>query len=96
MEYIVSDEAMQLWLDVVGELPAKPSVGMTEKNANDPVFGPFIRGLEYAHTTKFVNESAQRDVLVQMVDKIILEGGDPAAALSEAAAAEQKIIDDAK
>ena len=96
MEYIVSDEAMQLWLDVVGELPAKPSVGMTEQNANDPVFGPFIRGLEYAHTTKFVNESAQRDVLVQMVDKIILEGGDPAAALSEAAAAEQKIIDDAK
>ncbi|MEM9684818.1 MAG: extracellular solute-binding protein, partial [Pseudomonadota bacterium] len=48
MEYITSDEAMQVWLDVVGELPAKPSVGMTEANANDPVFGPFIRGLEYA------------------------------------------------
>ena len=53
MQYITSDEAMQIWLDVVGELPAKPSVGLTEANANDPVFGPFIRGLEYANTTKF-------------------------------------------
>lgn len=54
MQYVTSDEAMQIWLDVVGELPAKPSVGMTDANANDPVFGPFIRGLAYAHTTKFV------------------------------------------
>ena len=33
MQYVTSDEAMQIWLDVVGELPAKPSVGMTEANA---------------------------------------------------------------
>ena len=44
MEYVTSDEAMQIWLDVVGELPAKPSVGMTEANANNEVYGPFIRG----------------------------------------------------
>jgi multiple sugar transport system substrate-binding protein len=64
MQYITSDEAMQVWLDVVGELPAKPSVGMTEENANNETFGPFIRGLAYANTTKFANESAQRQILV--------------------------------
>lgn len=96
MAYITSDDAMQLWLDVVGELPAKPSVGMTDKNANDPIYGAFIRGLEYAHTTKFVNESAQREVIMQAVEKIDLENQDPAKVLSEAAKAEQKIIDDAK
>lgn len=94
MEYLTSDEAMQVWLDVVGELPAKPSVGMTEENASDPVFGPFIRGLAYAHTTKFANESAQREQMVQMVERIFLEGMDPAESLSIAAETEQKILDD--
>ncbi|MEJ6399521.1 extracellular solute-binding protein [Yoonia sp. 208BN28-4] len=94
MEYITSDEAMQIWLDTVGELPAKPSVGMTEANANDETFGPFIRGLEYANTTKFANESGQRQVLVEMVERIQLEGMDPAESLAVAADAEQAILDE--
>jgi len=95
MEYITSDEAMQVWLDVVGELPAKPSVGMTDENASDETFGPFIRGLEYAHTTKFVDESAQRQVMVEMVERVQLEGMDPAESLAIAAEAEQKLLDEA-
>lgn len=94
MQYVTSDEAMQVWLDVVGELPAKPSVGMTDTNANDPVFGPFIRGLEYAHTTKFADESGQRQAMVEMVERITLEGMDPGESLTIAAEAEQKILDD--
>lgn len=94
MQYITSDEAMQIWLDVVGELPAKPSVGMTEANANNEVFGPFIRGLAYAHTTKFANESSQRGVLVDMLARTDLEDQDHAASLAVAAQAEQKILDE--
>ena len=94
MEYITSDEAMQIWLDVVGELPAKPSVGMTEANANNDVFGPFIRGLEYAHTTKFADESGQRQLMVEMVERIQLEGMSPADSLAVAAEAEQKLLDE--
>ena len=94
MEYVTSDEAMQIWLDVVGELPAKPSVGMTEANANNPVFGPFINGLAYANTTKFVNESAQRQILVDAVERMTLQGQSAAESLAEAAAAEQKLLDE--
>ncbi len=94
MQYVTSDEAMQIWLDVVGELPAKPSVGMTEANANDATYGPFIRGLEYANTTKFVNESAQRQILIDLVEKVSLQGASVADALAEAAAAEQKLLDE--
>ncbi|WP_235008473.1 extracellular solute-binding protein [Candidatus Halocynthiibacter alkanivorans] len=93
MSYITSDDAMQIWLDVVGELPAKPSVGMTEANANDPVFGPFIKGLAYARTTIFANESSQRQVLVDMVARTDLEGQSVAESLAIAAEAEQKILD---
>ena len=94
MEYVTSDEAMQIWLDVVGELPAKPSVGLTEANANDETYGPFIRGLAYANTTKFANESAQRQLMVEMVERITLEGMSPADSLAMAAEAEQKILDE--
>ncbi|MFP7569431.1 extracellular solute-binding protein [Marivita sp. S2033] len=94
MDYITSDEAMQIWLDTVGELPAKPSVGMTDENANDPVFGPFIRGLEYAHTTKFVDESAQRQQMVEMVERMTLQDMSAEDSLAKAAEAEQKILDD--
>lgn len=94
MDYITSDEAMQIWLDVVGELPAKPSVGMTEGNANDPVFGPFIRGLEYAHTTKFADESGQRQLMVDAVERMQLQGMSAADSLAVAAEAEQKLLDE--
>jgi multiple sugar transport system substrate-binding protein len=94
MEYIVSDEAMQIWLEVVGELPAKPSAALTEANASDPVYGPFIRGLEYAQTTQFVNESAQRQLMTDMVSRIELEGASVKEALGIAAGEEQKILDD--
>lgn len=94
MAYITSDEAMQIWLDTVGELPAKPSAALTEANAADPVFGPFIKGLEYANTTIFANESGQRQVLVDMISRTDLEGQSLADSLAEAAASEQKILDE--
>ncbi|MEX0319816.1 MAG: extracellular solute-binding protein [Ruegeria sp.] len=94
MEYVTSDEAMQIWLDVVGELPAKPSVGLTDANKNDETFGPFIRGLAYANTTKFANESDQRQLMVEMVERIQLENMDPAESLAIAAEAEQKLLDE--
>lgn len=94
MEYVTSDEAMQVWLDVVGELPAKPSVGLTEANASNETYGPFIRGLAYANTTKFANESGQRQLMVEMVERMTLEGMSAAESLAIAAEAEQKILDD--
>ena len=94
MQYVTSDEAMQIWLDVVGELPAKPSVGLTEANANNETYGPFIRGLAYANTTKFVNESAQRQLLIDMVERVKLEGMSVADSLAIAAEAEQKLLDE--
>ncbi len=94
MEYISSDEAMQIWLDVVGELPAKPSVGLTDANANNPVYGPFIKGLAYAHTTKFADESGQRQAMVEMVERMTLQDMSAEESLAVAAEAEQKILDE--
>jgi multiple sugar transport system substrate-binding protein len=94
MAFITSDEAMQIWLDTVGELPAKPSAALTDENKANPVFGPFIEGLGYAKTTIFANESAQRQVLMDATQRIFLEGQSAEDAIAVAAEEEQKILDE--
>lgn len=96
LAFISSEKAMNVWLEKVGELPARKSVALSEKNLADPVYGPFIRGLNYAHTTLFVDEAAQRQITIDMVNSVLLQGQSTADALSAAAAKEQQLIDKRK
>ncbi len=91
LKFLTSDEVMEYWLEAVGELPAKPAVAM--KYFDDPIYGPFLKGLEYAHATFFVDELPQRQVIMDAVDKVWLKGVDPATAFKEAAQEEQEILD---
>ncbi|MEZ4605937.1 MAG: hypothetical protein R2865_03795 [Deinococcales bacterium] len=72
-------ESMKLWLEVVGELPARADLINDPALSADPVFGPFISSLAYAHATPFVDEAAQRQVTVDAINRVLLEGADPAA-----------------
>ncbi|MCF6302366.1 MAG: extracellular solute-binding protein [Devosiaceae bacterium] len=94
MAYLTSDEAMQIWLETVGELPAKPTAALTDANKADPVFGPFVEGLGYARTTIFANESGQRQVVMDALQRILLEDASAETALGEAAATEQALLDE--
>ncbi len=93
LAFVTSPEAMELWLKTVGELPARRSVALTEKNLADPVYGPFLKALEYAQTTLFVDEAAQRQITIDMTNRVLLQNQDPKASLAEAAKAEQAILD---
>ena len=96
LQYITSDEAMQIWLETVGELPARKSAALTDKNLADPIYAPFLKALDYAHTTLFVDEAGERQTAIDMVNRVLLENQDPKASLEQAAAAEQAIIDAAR
>src|SRR5690606_20385426 len=72
------EEAMKLWLEQVGELPARLSLADDTELAEDPVDGPFIRSLPYSHATCFVDEEGQRRVMVDAINRVLLEGTDPA------------------
>ncbi len=96
LAYISSPAAMDIWLKTVGELPARRSAALTDANLKDPVFGPFLKGLEYAHTTMFKDEAAQRQNAIDMVNRVLLEKQPVKDSLSQAAEAEQEIIDAAK
>lgn len=94
LQFITTPEAGKIWVDMVGELPAQLEAASDPAILEDPLLGPFAAGLEYSHATFFIDESAQRQVLIDAFDQIRLNGADPCEALNEAAAIEQEIIDD--
>jgi multiple sugar transport system substrate-binding protein len=96
LTYITSPEAMDIWMKTVGELPARRAAALTEANLADPIYGPFLKGLEYAHTTLFVDEAAQRQNSIDMANRVLLEGQSVEDSIKQAAEAEQAIIDAAK
>jgi multiple sugar transport system substrate-binding protein len=93
IEFLTSDEVMAMWLPAIGELPAKKALALKDEFKNDPTYGPFIRGLEYAQATKFLDENAQRMVWINAYDEVVLNGKTVKQAVDQAAAEEQKIID---
>ena len=93
LAFLTSPEVMQRWLAAIGELPANMELGSSDAVANDPKFGPFIRGLEYAHATVFYDESAQKSAMFDCYNRIVLEGMDVKESVDIAAAEEQAVID---
>lgn len=93
LKYISSEDAMKVWLADVGELPARRAAAETPENLADPIYGPFLKGLGYAHTTLFVDENAQRQITTDMVNRVLLQGQKPADSIAEAAKAEQAVLD---
>lgn len=93
MAFVTSPEAMQVWLETVGELPARKAAAETDKNLNHPIYAPFLRALAYSKATVFVDEMAQRQVYLDMANRVLIQNQDAKAALAEAAKAEQAILD---
>ena len=94
LKFLTSPDTESLWLTRVGEIPAAKILASDPKLAQDPVYGPFIASLPFAHATFFVDETAQRTVLLDAINEVVLNHADPKAALDAAAAKEQKILDD--
>ena len=94
LQFITSAESGTTWVNKVGELPAQLEAASNEELLADPILGPFAAGLPYAHATFFVDESVQRQVLIDAYDSVRLTGADPCEALDEAAATEQELLDE--
>ena len=93
LRFLTTPAAMELWLEKVGELPARKAVAERDAIRTHPKYGAFIRGLAYAEATFFVNETAQRKLFIDLVDRIALKSQPAAASVAQAAAEEQKLLD---
>lgn len=96
MKYITSEEAMLVWLEVVGELPAAQSLVADPTLTSDPVLGVFLAALEYAEATPWVDEAAQRTNMIDAINRVWLQGVDPLTSIQQAAAADQALLDAAQ
>lgn len=94
LKFITSPDVQRTWLQQVGEIPAAKALASDPKLAQDPVYGPFISSLPFAHATFFIDETAQRTVLLDAINEVVLNHTDPKTALDQAAAKEQKVLDD--
>ncbi len=93
LDFLTSDEVMAMWLESVGELPAKKALALTDEFKNNPKYGPFIRSLEFAHATKFIDETVQRTVWIDAYDQVTLNNMSVKDAVDQAAATEQAMLD---
>ncbi|GGH22148.1 sugar ABC transporter substrate-binding protein [Alsobacter metallidurans] len=93
LAFVTTPEAMQVWLDAVGELPARKAAAETDKNLSHPIYGPFLKALNYSNATVFVDEAGQRQVALDLANRVLIQNQDAKAALAEAAKAEQAILD---
>lgn len=94
LKFLTSKAVMQRWLTDVGELPARQELADDPDLLKDPLYGPFIAGLKYAHSTYFVDETSERKELIDATNEVILKGTDPKVALDRLVQAEQKIRDE--
>jgi multiple sugar transport system substrate-binding protein len=94
LKFITTAEAGTLWVNMVGELPAQLEAAADPALLEDPRLGPFAAGLGYAHATFFIDETQQRQHLIDAFDLVRLAGVDPCDALNEAAELEQALLDD--
>lgn len=76
LAYLIGEDVQKEWLKNIGELPASKALIADEEFVNDPTYGPFIEGLEYAHATFFVNEDKERQIIIDGVNEIRLEDAD--------------------
>ena len=93
MKFLISPATERDWLQNVGELPAAQQFANDKAINDNPIYGPFVQGLKYAHATFFVNESKERDVMANEINKILLENAPVAQTFDQLVKEEQAIRD---
>jgi multiple sugar transport system substrate-binding protein len=93
LAFVTTPDAMQLWLKITGELPARAEAANVKENTESPIYGPFVAGLKEAVATVFVDEQGQRQGMMDALNRVLLENQSPADSLKVVAAAEQKLLD---
>lgn len=94
LEFLTSEEVMKRWTTDVGEIGARSSIAADPELTKDPILAPFVDALSYATSYFYVSESDDRQILLDAIDHVLLEGMDPQAAMDEANTKVQAMLDE--
>ena len=94
LQFITTPEAGAMWVKQTGELPAQLAAASDPELLADPKLGAFAAGLPYAVSTFFVDESKDRQALIDAYDAVVLSDADPKEELDIAVQTVQDMLDE--
>lgn len=93
LAFLTSEEVMKTWTVRIGEIGARTSIAQDEELLKDEKLAPFIAMLPVADSYFYVDEAADRKIVVDAVDMVILNDMDPREVLDWAVEEAQALLD---
>ncbi len=93
LAFLTSADVMKRWTKSIGEIGARTSIAQDEELLADEKLAPFIKMLPVASSYFYVDEAADRQVVLDAVNMVLMEGVDPREALDYAVGQAQAILD---
>lgn len=94
LQFLTSEEVMKRWTTQVGEIGARSSICEDAELTSDPIMKPFIEALPYATSYFYVSESDDRQIMLDAINNVVLQGMDSQTALDEANQKVQAMLDE--
>ena len=91
--YLVSEEAVKNYTKITGALPPLKSLMNDPMYTEDQYLKAFIATLPFSKALFWVDEKAERQLSIDMADKVMLNDEDPNEVLDWGAIEEQKLLD---
>ncbi|MCL4561078.1 MAG: ABC transporter substrate-binding protein [Chloroflexi bacterium] len=93
LKYLISDAAVKTYSPIIGALPPTKSMMSDPMYTEDPYLKAFLTGLPYSQALFWVDEQGERQLAIDMGDKVLINGEDPKAVLDWGTAQEQALLD---
>ena len=93
LAFLTSEPVMKLWTERIGEIGARTSISKDEELLKNDKLAPFISMLPYADSYFYVDEAADRQIVVDAIDQVLLNGMEPREVLDWAVGEAQNLVD---
>lgn len=93
LTFLTSEDVMKRWTLRIGEIGARVSIADDAELLANERLAPFIEMLPYATSYFYVDEAADRQVVVDAIDMVLVGGMEPRDALDASVEAAQAILD---
>lgn len=93
LAFLTSEEVMKRWTLEIGEIGARTSIADDEELLQNEKLAPFIQMLPVASSYFYVDEAADRQIVVDAIDSVLIEGMEPNEALDYAVEQAQALLD---
>lgn len=94
IKFMMDPEAIKAYTAINGGLPPLKSLLTDPVYADDPLLQAFLEAMPYARAIPWVDEKAERQLALDMADRVLLNNEDPREVLDWGTAEEQRIRDE--